>query len=139
MEKEQSIQSYEEAVIKTVLWWSEKAFNTPLNQNNGDNSSSGAMAFMLMNTAANFAKETITPDKIKKFEQKLTELLMSAESGSTYDRSLSVDYSPCEKLYEACLFAGIDTLCLPCKSHSCIEKDNRAMAKYQYGGSYISL
>jgi hypothetical protein len=42
-------QTLEVAVQKIVKWWSQKAFRTPLNQNNGDNSEHGAMAFMLIN------------------------------------------------------------------------------------------
>jgi len=66
-------QTYEEAVLKTVMFWTEKAFETPMNQNNGDDSERGGLAFLLMNTLASRAQKTATPEKIKLFEKKLTE------------------------------------------------------------------
>lgn len=129
-------QTYEEAVLKTVMWWTEKSFRTPLNQNNGDNSSAGTMTHMLMNMVASKAQEEITDEKIKKFESKLTELLMKAER---HERALHVDYHPCSFLFESAKFAGIDSHCFPCKSRTHIDENNRVHAKYQYGNSSVEI
>lgn len=129
-------QTYEEAVLKTVMWWSDKAFRTPLNQNNGDDSHQGSMIFMLQNMVSTKAQDTATPEKIKKFENKLTELLMNK---SGYEVILDVDYHPCELLATAATFAGIDTGCFPCKSYTTITKSNEVFAKYQYGNSAVKI
>lgn len=131
-------QSYEDAVLKTVMWWSEKSFNTTLNQNNGDNSPQGGLTFMLMNMLSMDSQKDATPDKIKKFEEKLTELLMEKKDNS-YDRTLDVDYHPCELLSTACEYAGINPGCLPCKTFSRIDNQNRVYVKYQYGAPTIEI
>lgn len=128
------MQTYEQAVNKTVQFWVEKSFKTLMNQNNGDDSPNGGMVFMLMNMASMSAKKTIDDGKIKLFESKLTELLMSIETESQWRRFLDVDYHPCEILRESATFAGIDTRCFPCKTWTRIENDNSVTAAYQYGG-----
>lgn len=133
------MQSYQDAVLKTVMFWSDKSFRTALNQNNGDTSPNGGMAFALMNIVSMQAKTSITAEKIKAFEDKLTQILMSMESGSPYDRTLDVDYHPCTALAEAARHAGIDTGCFPCKTFTRIEKNNEVTAKYQYGGAFVQL
>ena len=129
-------QTLEDAVLKTVTWWSDKSFRTVMNQNNGDDADDGVVN-ILLNTASMKAKNGITGEQIKKFEDKLTELLMNAKS--SYDRSLSVDYHPCEKLFEAAEFAGINSSCFPCKSCTSIDNNNKAFAKYQYGGDHNEI
>jgi len=132
-------QTYEEAVLKCVMWWSDKSFRNPMNQNNGDKSEQGEMVFVLQNMVSLKAQEKITKENIKKFEEKLTELLLS-EKNKAYGRAeLSVDYHPCENLFQACKFAEIDSHCLPCKSNSNIDENNRALVKYQYGGQTIEI
>ena len=132
-------QTYEEAVLKIVMWWSDKSFRTTLNQNNGDKSSQGAMTFMLQNMVSIEAQKRVTEEKIKMFEDKLTELLL-AEKDVQYNRArLDVDYSPCETLFQSCKHAGIDSHCLPCKTNSHIDQNNRAFVKYQYGGQSIEI
>ena len=132
-------QTYEEAVLKCVMWWSDKSFRTPLNQNNGDKSSQGGIVSILHNTISLKAQEKLTEEKITKFEEKLSELLLS-EKDAKYNRAkLDVDYSPCETLFQACQYAGIDSHCLPCKSHSYIDENNNAFAKYQYGSQTMEI
>ena len=131
-------QTYEDAVVKTVLWWSDK-LQTPMNKNNGDDSQAGGMAFMLMNMLGSSAQESITEDKIKVFEETLTNMLMLEEGKKWKDTTLSVDYHPCNKLAEACDKADINTGALPIKSHTFISNNNIASAKYQYGGSMVEL
>lgn len=133
------MQSYEDAVIKVVLWWSEKSFKAALNQNNGDNSREGGMAFALMNTLAMDIQNKTTPEQIKKFEDKLTQLLMGVAHESNHMKSLEVDYDPCRFLGEAMQHAGINSKCLPIKSWTRISDTNVAYAKYQYGNGEIEL
>jgi hypothetical protein len=130
-------QTLEDAVLKAVTWWSDKSFRTTLNQNNGDNTLLGGLTNVRMNTASIIAQDGIDDEKIKKFESKLTELLMNAKN--SYNRSLSVDYHPCEHLFVAAEFAGINSSCFPCKSSTSIDENNRAFAKYQYGGEYKEI
>lgn len=139
MENLTQTQTFEEAVLKTVLFWSDKSFRTSLNQNNGDDSSNGFMTYALMNTLAGNVQKETTPEQIKKFEDKLTELLMAVKNQWGSEWTLSVDYDPCRILYEACEFAGINSRCLPCKTFTRIEKDFQVTAKYQYGGQFVKL
>jgi len=133
------MQTYEDAVIKTVLWWSEKSFQTTLNQNNGDDSPTGGLTFALMNTLAMDIQNDTTKAQIKKFEEKLTELLMGVEHEAPYLKSLEVDYDPCRLLGEAMEHATINLKCLPIKSHTRIDKNNVVWAKYQYGNGETEL
>lgn len=130
-------QTYEDAVLKCVLWWSDKSFRTPLNQNNGDDSPQGSMAFARMNMVALSAQQKVTDEKIKKFEDKLIELLLQAKT--RYEKTLSVDYGPCTLLAEAADFAELEYACFPCKTHSFIEDNNEVYVKYQYGGELVKL
>jgi len=130
-------QTLEDAVLKAVTWWSDKSFRSVMNQNNGDNTSDGGVVNILLNTKAMKAQDGISDEKIKKFEGKLTELLMNAKN--SYNRSLSVDYHPCEHLFISAEFAGINSSCFPCKSSTSIDENNRAFAKYQYGGEYKEI
>ena len=50
-------QTYEEAVLKSVMWWADKSFRTRMNQNNGDNSHQGGIISVLMNTASMEAQD----------------------------------------------------------------------------------
>lgn len=130
-------QTFEEAVLKTVMFWSDKSFRTPLNQNNGDNSENGAMSFMLMNMVSGEAQKSVTENKVKQFEKYLTQILMD-KSDEAYVE-LSVDYNPCNELKVAAGFAELDFACFPCKTFTRIEKDRSVTAKYQYGGEFIKL
>ena len=132
--------TFEDAILKAVKWWSEKSFQVSLNQNNGDNSKHGDMAFMLMNMVAMNAQKTVTADKINKFETHLSKSLMEyRKNNPTSSIWLDVDYHPCQMLVEAAQHAQIDESCFPCKSSTTIGRDNIVTAKYQYGGSPIKL
>lgn len=129
-------QTYEEAVLKTVMWWNEKAFHSPMNQDNGDDSDIGKMTFLLMNTNSLEAQKSITKEQEKLFEQKLTELLMNCKE---HERILDVDYHPCNFLSQAAKFAQIDTSCFPCKSYTRIDKNNEVFAKHKYGSPAVKI
>jgi hypothetical protein len=131
------MQTLEQAISKVVKFWSEKSFRTPLNQNNGDNSENGEISFLLMNQVALTAQSNVTDEKIKAFEDKLTELLLKSEP---HERAwLDVDYHPCKMLSDAAQYAGLDDGCFPCKSSTHIGRDNIAQAKYQYGSQMVDL
>ena len=129
-------QTYEDAVLKVVMWWSDKSFNTIMNQNNGDNSEQGGLISIWMNTASMEAQNKLTPAKKLLFETKLAELLMTCDK---YDRTLSVDYHPDKLLNDAAKYAGIDPACFPCKSCTRIDDNNIATAKYQYGNPFKEI
>lgn len=131
--------TYEEAVDIMVKWWSEKAFDTLLNQNNGDNSPDGGIVWALMNTVSMQAQNTVTSEKKQKFEKKLTEILLNKKGLGRWHNELDVDYHPNDNLYQACKFAGINTLCLPCKTFTFIDKDNSVQGRYQYGGAWFKI
>jgi hypothetical protein len=131
--------TYEEAVLKTVMFWSDKSFRAVLNQNNGDNSRHGGLSFILMNMASESAKDELTDEKIKKFEDRLYELLMALENEPAHTRNLDVDYNPNRLLAEACKHAGVNPMCLPCKTWTSIKEDNTVLSKYQYGAKTIEL
>lgn len=131
--------TYKEAVELTVKWWSEKLFKTALNQNNGDDSSNGGMAFLLMNMVSMNAKNDLTDDKIKRFEEKLTEILLDGEDKGRWKRECNVDYHPNQILADACEFSGINSSCLPCKTFTFINNDNEIEGRYQYGGEWFKI
>jgi hypothetical protein len=112
-------QTFEQAVEKLVNWWADKSFNTLLNQNNGDESETGGIAFMLMNILSMESQKSVTPQQIELFKQKLAELLLKTEGNYI---SIGTDYHPDRVLSEACSFAEINTSCIPIKSHSWIER-----------------
>ncbi len=132
-------QTYQEAVLKCVIWWSDKAFRTNANQDNGTANDAGHITHLLLNMVSMEAQKGITPEKITRFETKLTELLMKCENTKKYDRELSVDYTPCEFLFEAAKFTEIPVHCFPVKSNTFIDDNNRAFAKYQYGGQRVEI
>lgn len=126
-------QTYEEAVLKTVMWWSE-AIQKPINQDNGDTSENGAMAFMLMNMVAGNAQDSITPDKIKSFEDALTKRLLAVEYRK-HEQDLDVDYHPNQILAECANVAGISSSVFPCKTWSRIGAQNEVNVSLGYGTS----
>lgn len=131
--------TYKEAVEISVNWWVEKSFNAGLNQNNGDNSENGGLAFLLMNMASMNAQQEATPNKINKFKEKLTELLLEKEGKSRYENELSLDYYPCELLCMACDYAEINIGCLPIKTFTVINNENEVEGSYQYGGKFFKI
>lgn len=133
------MRTYKEAVELTVDWWVEKSFNTPLNQNNGDASETGSIAFMLMNMNSTSAQQKNTPDKIEKFKTELTNLLMQGEGKGRYSNELDVDYHPNSLLSEACELSGVDSGCLPIKTFTFINDQNEVEGRYQYGGDWFKL
>lgn len=134
-----SQETYEDAVLKSVMWWSEKSFTGKLNQNNGDDSPNGGMSFLLMNMVSQNAQKAVTPDKVKKFEEKLTKSLLALKGKGRYSNELHVDYHPNSILYDACMFAEIDPMCLPCKTFTYIDNENIVNGRYQYGGEWFKL
>lgn len=84
----QQKRTYEEAVEISVKWWSQKAFDTPLNQNNGDDSEHGGLAFMFMNFVSIKAQQKVTPETKQKFESKLSEILLSKKDQGRYSNQL---------------------------------------------------
>ncbi|NET30665.1 MAG: hypothetical protein F6K19_01505 [Cyanothece sp. SIO1E1] len=129
--------NYGDAVEKTVEFWIEKSFRTRLNQNNGDDSSIGGFAFLLMNQLSMKSQDDITEEQIEKFREKLTELLLNDDSRRVM---LDVDYHPCDKLTTAAIHAGIDTTCFPCKTYTAINReDNTVDAKFTYNGRLEKL
>ena len=131
--------TFEEAVKITVDWWIEKSFNTPLNQNNGDNSEMGGMAFMLMNMLSSKAQEDNTSDKVEKFRKELTNVLMEGKGKGRYATQLDVDYGPNHLLSKACSLSGVNSGCLPCKTFTFINEENMVEGRYQYGGEWFKL
>jgi len=133
------VQTYEEAVLKIVMWWSEKSFKTPMNQNNGDDSTTEGIVHMMINAISRNIQKDISEDQIKIFEKELTSLLLKKENSPIHEKYLNVDYGPCEILAKACDTAQIDPLILPCKSSTHIDTFNKATASYQYSGKIIEL
>lgn len=136
------METFENAVKKVVGFWVEKSFRTLLNQNNGDDSPQGGMTFLLMNMVAMENKKSVTEEKIKLFEEKLSELLIKERNGlplGTYPITLDVDYHPSWMLAEAADYAKIDSSCFPCKTFSLIKLDNSVEAKFQYAGKLVKL
>ncbi len=131
--------TYAEAVEITVKWWSEKSFQTAINQNNGDDSPAGGIVFLLQNMLSTKVRADTTPEMIAKFEANLTENLMSVENDSRYKTELSVDYHPNKMLSDACTHAGIDASVLPCKSSTSISESNEVYTYYQYGSPRVIL
>ncbi len=131
------MQTLDEAIFKCVFFWIEKSFSQAKNQNNGDKTKQGDVVNMLLNLVSDEANKSVTEYKITLFQKKLTELLLAQKNN--YERSLSVDYDACELLSEACEFAGIDQRCLPVKSSTCINTNNDAFGKHQYGGANLKL
>lgn len=130
--------TYDEAVKIMVEWWVEK-IQAPLNQNNGDNSENGGMAFSLMNMVSMNAQKEITKDKIEIFKTELTESLLTGKDGGRWSTTLEVDYNPGKKLADACKKAGINSMSLPCKTFTFINNDNEVEGRYQYGGEFFKL
>ncbi len=129
-------QTFEEAVLKTVIWWSDKSFRTPFNQNNGDGSEHGGLAFLLMNMLSNKSQENITDEKIKVFEEHLAKsLTVYRVQYPTSSIWLDVDYHPCQMLAEAAEAADLESQCFPCKSSTRLDANNKVFARYQYGGA----
>lgn len=123
-----------EQLEKFAEWWAVKSFDIALNQNNGDDSPNGGMAFMLMNMASMKAKETITTESRQKFKDSIVRQLLGRDRNLTLD----VDYHPCEELAIACQVAGVNCGILPCKTFSDF-RDGKFVAKYQYGGKLETL
>lgn len=128
------------AINAVCNFWIEK-MQKPLNQNNGDNSSAGGVAFMFMNLIGSRAQEGITPEKIELFRQALTRKIL-ADYTVFPDQSwyvCDVDYHPCDKLARACDESGINCGALPCKSHTTIKKDFSVESRFGYGSEFIQL
>lgn len=114
-----------------AAWWADK-MQKPLNQNNGDDSPAGGLAFLLMNMNAGNAQDSISPKKIQRFQDLL---VIALKNPDIYTAYLGVDYHPDDVLYMACATADIDPGCLPIKSSTSINMATGiATGRYQYGG-----
>lgn len=131
--------TYEEAVDITVKWWSEKAFDTWPNQNNGDNSPEGKTWNIVRNKQSQMAQAKVTSDNRLRFEEKLRQRLLNKKGERAESNMLDVDYGPNSILEEACNFARIDQACLPCKTTTYISGNNIVHGKYQYGTPWFEL
>lgn len=80
-----------------------------------------------------------TPERVERFRIELTKLLMATEGKGRFYNELSVDYGPNELLRLACELSGIDSGCLPCKTFTCINNNNRIEGRYQYGGEFFEI
>lgn len=139
---ENQVRTYEEAVEIMVNWWIEKSFDTKNNQNNGPDSFASVMAMGFANMLAEDVQSKITEDNRLKFKEKLTELLIKGieEDGVLYwGNSLSVDYHPCPKLFEALEYAGINKNCVPIKTFTRIEESGHVVGRYQYEGESFKI
>lgn len=133
--------TYNQAVDVAVNFWIEKSFKTLFNQNNGDDSDTGKLNHLLMNSLAAKSQNEVSEDQINKFKSKLSELLLSidTENAGHYATMLEVDYRPNEMLSVACKYAGVSEHCLPIKTFTRINKENKVEGRYQYGGDWFSL
>jgi hypothetical protein len=132
--------TYKEAVDKVVSFWVEKSFNTPLNQNNGDDSPNGGIGFLLMNFASQSANFAVDNQQIEDFKSSLTNQLMELEGKPIHHAViLDVDYHPCRILAKACQDSGVSDVVLPCKTITWIMADFKAIASYQYHGERLEL
>lgn len=124
------------AIAAVCDFWINK-MQTPVNQNNGDGSPSGRLTFMLMNLLGQKAQDTISREKIELFRTSLTNTIKTEFNNGHY--ICDVDYHPSDNLSKACKDANIDTMALPCKSHTNIHKDFTVQSRYQYGGDFVKL
>lgn len=124
------------AINAVCDFWIEK-MQKPMNQNNGDNSGNGGIAFLLMNMLSATSQESITPKKIEMFRIKLTEIIKRDFRNIFY--VCDVDYNPSNNLCEALDYAEIPYSVMPCKTHTTILADLSVRGKYQYGGNFINL
>lgn len=139
MKTENQERTYKQAVKITVDWWIEKSFNTPMNQNNGDDSSTGGIAFVLMNELSSDAQSSTNQESIEKFRTKLTELLLAKEGANHFHNQLDVDYHPNGILRLACEYADVNPMLLPIKTFTRINDENYVEGRYQYGGDWFKL
>lgn len=133
--------TFEQAVDIMINFWVEKSFKTKMNQNNGDNSSGGGLAFILMNKLAMDGQSEITEQQIDKFKTHLKQNLMNNQNKGRWALELDVDYHPNQLLANSLEYAGISSNVVPCKTFTFIdEKDNFSVqGRYQYGGEWFKL
>jgi len=130
-------QTFEQAVEKVVNFWAEKSFDTLLNQNNGDESPNGGMAFMLMNLLSSNAQSEITDSQKDVFKSELTKILKKNKNERGF--YIGCDYHPHEYLAKAAKKANISESVFPCKTGTRIDPNNVASASYQYRGEWKEL
>jgi hypothetical protein len=136
MNIEQIKQTYEEAAIKTAMWWADKSFRTSFNQNNGGE----GFQIALMNILASESQKSVTEEKIKLFESKLVEFIMLFKDSKDYrDKFIEVDYHPDKILVKAAEFAKLDIGCFPCKSYSKIDNENKVFVRFGYGKKIVEI
>lgn len=128
-----------EQIEAVAEWWAVKTFDTAMNQNNGDKSPTGDMTFMLMNMLAETNRSKGDKANRDKFKNSIIKQLSELDFENGW-HVLSVDYDPCQALYDACKESGIDCHMLPCKTHTQWDKQNTSfIGKYQYGGQFETI
>lgn len=127
-----------EQIEKVAEWWAVRTFDCALNQNNGDDSEHGGLAFMMMNILSMQAKDKAPSDARGKFKAAIVERL---SKGDGYQALLlDVDYHPNEGLATACKLAGIDPAMLPIKTHTQFDNEKgEFIGRYQYGGKFETI
>lgn len=127
--------------IETLAeWWAIKTFDIRANQDNGDTSENGGVAFMLMNMVAMNAKDSMPENARQKFKDSIIERLSSTDDNSYYSYMLDVDYHPNQMLLEICEKANVNTSALPVKTFTTWDNGkNKFIGKFQYGGEFEEI
>lgn len=114
-----NITSLEEAILKVVMYWSDKLRNahSPENSNNGDKESMATL-LKVMGAMQNIPSD----EQLSIFEKELTELLKGlTKEANPYYWILDCDYNPCALLSDASRKAKINALAFPWKTYTRIE------------------
>ena len=116
MEQEMRENISDKVIEKAVELWARKLYNPSFD--NGDNSESGGMTFLLatMNILTDKAEIKDMESRVKVFCDTLTKTLKDKRDRREYLPYLSVDYGPCRELAEAADVAGIPHSQFSCKS-----------------------
>lgn len=100
-------------------WWAHQIIHAGANWNNGDDSPTGGMTFMLATMLQSQSRQDVTKEQEAIFT---AELVKQLEIDNPH--ALSVDYDPCYSLYQALQKANIHPGACPCKTITWInEKD----------------
>lgn len=127
--------AFKAASVRCANWWANKAFKTENNQDNGDNSISGALGMGLANMLAEKSREGVTRSKITIFTNSIiNDIWKEKQENINAWIMMDVDYHPCKILTDACHLSGLDSLCLPIKTWTKIRKDNKVSASFGYRG-----
>jgi hypothetical protein len=126
-----------EQIEKVAEWWAVRTFDKAWNQDNGDNSETGRMTFLLMNMASNDAYNKAPKGARDKFINAIVESLSSISKEYQGEYTLSVDYDPNVRLGDVCEKAGIGSRMLPCKTFTLWHHDEKKFrGRHTYGGPW---